>query len=204
MKKFAKIMFGMMVLSGLLLLVSCGESDDKTESGSLSEEETEDLLHLREEEKLARDVYLYAYDKYGIAIFQNISDSEQTHMGQVLDILQKYDLEDSADEKIGVFNNSDLQNLYDQLTAKVDTSEMDALVVGATIEDLDIKDISEFLDRTEKEDLTDMYESLMCGSRNHLRSFYSQITSDGGSYSPAYISQSEFDSIVNSDTESCN
>ena len=47
---------------------------------ALTDEEIEDLRFLREEEKLAHDVYLYAYEKHNIMIFQNISNSEQTHM----------------------------------------------------------------------------------------------------------------------------
>lgn len=64
---------------------------------------------------------------------------------------------------------------------------MDALIFGATIEDLGIKDISDFLQRTTKEDISAMYENLMRGSRNHPRSYYSQIITNNGSYSPVYI-----------------
>lgn len=203
MKNLIRLIPEFLILSGLLLLLNCDKKDEQTRSALLTEEEKKDLLQLREEEKLARDVYLYSYNKYGLSISINISNSEQTHMDQVLQILSDYDLEDPADEEVGIFNDEELQDLYDQLIAKVNVSEMDALIVGATIEDLDIKDIEFFLQRTTKEDLSNTYESLMCGSRNHLRSYYSRIVSDDGVYSPIYISQSEFDSIINSDMENC-
>jgi len=158
---------------------------------------------LREEEKLARDVYLYAYDKYGLNIFTNIAQSEQRHMDRVLTILTTYNIDDPASTERGVFNNSTLQNLYNILTAKVDSSMLDALIVGATIEDLDIKDIEEFKTRTTKNDILDMYDNLTCGSRNHLRSYYSQILANGGTYTPQYISQDEFEAIINSSKEQC-
>lgn len=197
MKNVIQLLLTLLILISMVSFLSC---DTNT---SLSDEEKEDLLQLREEEKLARDVYLYSYEKYGLSIFNNISDSEQTHMNRVLQILENYNLSDPAGSDTGVFNNQELQNLYNSLTARVDTSELEALLVGAEIEDLDIKDIQDFLQRTTKTDISNMYENLMCGSRNHLRSYYSQITTNGGSYSPKYISQSEFDSIITSDNENC-
>ncbi|MBK8348343.1 MAG: DUF2202 domain-containing protein [Saprospiraceae bacterium] len=49
-------------------------------------------MFLRQEEKLAHDVYVYAYDKYGITIFNNISNSEQTHINNMTDLLAKYNI----------------------------------------------------------------------------------------------------------------
>ena len=178
-------------------------NSDTTEPVPLTEEEKADLLVLREEEKLARDVYLYIYSKYGIIIFQNISNSEQRHMDKVLALLNKYGVPDPASGTEGIFNNQTLQDLYDQLTSKADESESDALNVGATIEDLDIKDIEDFMDRTEKSDVLAAYENLQCGSRNHLRSFYAEIGLLQGTYTPQYISQAEFDSIISTANEAC-
>jgi len=203
MKKAILLLSKIVIISGIILSLNCNKDDDQTESAVLTEEEKADLLQLREEEKLARDVYLYAYSKYGLTISQNISNSEQTHMDKVLQILTSYNLEDPANTQIGVFNDTELQTLYDQLIAKVDISLIEALKVGATIEDLDIKDIEDFLLRTTKADIISMYENLMCGSRNHLRSYYSQIVSNSGTYSPIYISQAEFDTIINSSNENC-
>lgn len=176
---------------------------DSTGVYELTDIEKEDLIHLREEEKLARDVYLYAYEKYNLNVSKNISNSEQTHMDQVLEILTNNNIEDLANKEIGVFNIGELQVLYNQLITKVDSSELHALIVGATIEDLDIKDIDEFIERATNEEVINMYEGLKCGSRNHMRSYYSQITAAGSSYSPSFISQEDFESIINSDKEKC-
>ena len=117
----------------------CSNDSDNQSSIPLTQAEIDDLKFLREEEKLARDVYLFSYDKYEAAIFNNISQSEQKHMNSVLSLMNKYGIPDSASTEIGVFNNSDLQSLYWSLTAQSDISLIEALKVGATIEDLDIK-----------------------------------------------------------------
>ena len=39
------------------------------------------LSYMREEEKLARDVYLALYEKWGIRTFLNIAKAEQQHNG---------------------------------------------------------------------------------------------------------------------------
>lgn len=169
----------------------------------LSTEEKKDLLTLREEEKLARDVYLYAFDKYRLKIFKNISNSEQTHMDRVLQILTLHNIADPSSRNIGVFNNEELQKLYNSLIKKVDISIEEALSVGATIEDLDIKDILEFKERTSNTEILNMYNHLECGSRNHLRAYYSNLKNHGINYTPQYISQLYFDEIVNSEKERC-
>ena len=191
------------VLMTLLALgfTSCSEDDSTTET--LTNTEKEDLLFLREEEKLARDVYLYAYDTYGLTISNNISQSEQMHMDEILALLNKYGLDDPALPTRGEFVNQELQTLYNQLTAQVDISELEALKVGATIEDLDIYDIEEFESNTDKNDLLDAYAKLRCGSRNHMRVYYSELSARGYTYEAQFISANELSDIVNSDRERC-
>ena len=195
MKKF----FLMTLLA--LVFTSCSEDDSITVT--LTNAEKEDLLTLREEEKLARDVYLYAYDTYGLAISNNISQSEQIHMDKILSLLNKYGIDDPALPNRGEFNNKTLQTLYDQLTAQVDISELEALKVGATIEDLDIYDIEEFETHTDKNDILDVYDKLKCGSRNHMRAYYGQLISRGYTYEAQFITATELSDIVNSDRERC-
>ena len=86
------------------------ESNSINFSG-LSDAEINSLVFMREEEKLARDVYLSLYDLWGLQIFQNIADSEQTHTDAVASLLEKYDIPDPADTSpAGVFVNPDLQS----------------------------------------------------------------------------------------------
>ena len=101
----------------------------------------------------------------------------------------------------GVFANDDLQALYDVLVATGESTQLNALWVGATIEDMDIFDIKHMLENTDKSDLVSVYENLMKGSRNHLRSFCGQLESSGEIYEAQYLEQSEVDSILNTARE---
>ena len=168
----------------------------------LSQAEQDGLLKMREEEKLARDVYLYLYDLWQNPVFSNISQSEQRHMDAIKTLLDKYGLTDPvADLGPGQFYSAEMQELYETLTAKGSESLEAALQVGATIEDLDIKDLEELLEATDNEDIEVVYQNLMKGSRNHLRSFGSQLASTGVNYKAQFLSQDEVDAIINSARE---
>ena len=165
----------------------------------LNDEEKAGLILMREEEKLARDVYVTLGEKWGLPMFSNIPRSEQIHSDAVKVLLDRYDLEDPIkDDATGAFTSSELFELYKNLVAKGSVSLMDALEVGATIEDLDIKDLNELLTKTDNEDIKVTYEFLNMGSRNHMRAFSRQINKRGGSYTPKYISSAEYDSILSS------
>ncbi len=211
MKNLKKMYFGIAVILPILfagsLVSSCtteGE-DDTTEQLTLTQQEKDMLIQMREEEKLARDVYDYLYTKYNnLYIFDNISNSEQMHMDEILTLLNKYNIPDPALPNPGEFSDQAIQDLYDQLTAAGDVSEIAALKVGATIEDLDIYDLEELSTQTNNQDILDVFAKLTCGSRNHMRGFYNQITGQGETYTPQFISQTEYDDIVNSPHERCN
>ncbi|MCB9224971.1 MAG: DUF2202 domain-containing protein [Crocinitomicaceae bacterium] len=185
-------------------LSSCSkEEGDQSELIGLSDEEKQDLMFLREEEKLARDVYLHSFDEYGVNIFKNIANSEQSHMDEMLSVITYFGLVDPAHSERGVFNDPELQELYNQLVTQSDISLVEAYKVGATIEDLDINDLNNCESRTSVSTILDAYEFLECGSRNHLRQYYGKLQEQGVSYAPQYISVDYFNSIVNSDKESC-
>lgn len=136
---------------------------------------TEQLTYLIEEEKLAHDVYQAMFDLWGSKVFGNILQSEQSHQSQVLTVMNTRDIEDPRSSKFGVFVNSDLQNLYDQLIAKGSKSAIDAYQVGVAIEELDIDDITKMLATAKDADVIAMMENLRKGSENHLRAFNNQI-----------------------------
>jgi hypothetical protein len=169
---------------------------------TLEEAELARILFIREEEKLAYDVYKTMFDKYGATVFQNIPNSELSHMESMLTIIKKYELVDPVDvNPRGIFKNTALQTLYNQLIEKGNISILSAYQVGALIEELDISDLTSSLAVTNNQDVRLVYDFLNKGSRNHLRSFYKNIKFSNGTYTPIYLSQSEFDSIVNSATE---
>ena len=164
---------------------------------NLTADEKEGLVIMREEEKLARDVYLTLYNKWGLSIFRNIASSEQTHTDSIRYLIERYNLTDPVtDETIGVFTNQTFQDLYTALVKQGEQSLIEALKVGATIEDLDIKDLQEFIEGTDNQDIITIYENLLRGSRNHMRSFDKQLTQNGGTYTAQYLEQAEIDKIL--------
>ena len=147
----------------------------------LSEVEAEGLSYMREEEKLARDVYLMLYEQWGIRIFQNIAGAEETHMSAVADLLERYGLPDPAvDAAVGVFANPELQALYDQLLDEGSQSLASALRVGALVEEVDIIDLETYISQTDNEDVLLVYQNLLKGSQNHLRAFTSTLEKQTG------------------------
>jgi len=148
---------------------------------TLTEEEIDGILWVREEEKLARDVYLTLYDMWGLQIFANIAESEQRHMDAMLRIIETYGLEDPAQDEIGVFTNPQLQELYNQLVEWGSQSLVDAILVGAYIEEVDIQDLQRLINITDNPDVVQTYQNLMGGSMNHLRAFaaeYERLTGE--------------------------
>ena len=168
---------------------------------ALNNIEIQDLKHMREEEKLARDVYLTLYEKWRLPVFKNISKSESWHMHMIKVLLDKYGLNDpvaKTGDRVGVFTNQKLQKLYYKLVNEGSKSVMNALKVGATIEDLDIKDLDEAINRTDNQDIKTVYANLRHGSENHMRAFVGLLRRYGGDYTPQFISQEEFNAIINS------
>jgi hypothetical protein len=171
-------------------------------TSELSSDVAEGLIFMREEEKLARDVYLYFYEKYNIPIFKNISKSESVHMKALKFLLDKYELEDPViDDAIGQFQNKELANLFNQLTKAGDVSLVEALKIGLTIEDLDIRDLMGYETSITNEDVIYVYDRLTRGSRNHLRAYNRLTLRNGGTYEAQFITQELFDEIINSPHE---
>ena len=163
-----------------------------------------DLVFLREEEKLARDVYLTLYDKWPLRPFKNISQAEQRHMDRIGQLLKDRKIKDPVvTDRRGVFSNAALAKLYTTLVAEGQTSETAALKVGAHIEELDIADIQRMRSHGPDAQVRAAYDSLECGSRNHLRAYTRQLSRRGVTYVPEHLSQAAFDAIIKAEHERC-
>lgn len=169
----------------------------------LSAAEKAGLIKMREEEKLARDVYRALYGKYKHLTFAQIARSEQQHMDAIKMLLSKYNLADPIKTgEAGVFTSPELQGLYHSLVAKGEKSLVDALQVGATIEDLDIKDLYDLLEQTDNQDIKMVYQNLAKGSRNHLRAYTYRLSLNNAAYKAQYLSSAQIDQITDRPQES--
>lgn len=171
------------------------------ETPALNDGELTVLIQMKEEEKLARDVYSVLYEKWGSQIFSRISVAEDRHMNAVIFLLKYYDSADTLIDEPGIFSDAEIQALYNELVTKGSVSVEEAMMTGALIEEMDIKDLTEALDIITNENIIRVFENLLKGSRNHLRAFNKQLTNLGLVYTPVYISQEEYDAIVNTPIE---
>jgi hypothetical protein len=141
--------------------------------------------------------------EHGLRIFANIAQSEQRHMNAVGVLIERYNMPDSVESnEVGVFTDSRIQLLYQELVANGKESLVAALQVGAAIEDLDIYDLENALAENDNADIEMVFGNLLAGSRNHLRAFVGQLESMGESFEPVYLDQASVDEILNSPWES--
>jgi hypothetical protein len=167
--------------------------------GGLSAEEKRDLLHMVEEEKLARDVYLYLHRKWGLSQFNSIARSEEQHVNAVLSLIQRYGLTDPiTGSQAGVFRNTGLANLYVDLIKRGSISAIEALRVGGLIEELDILDLENAINIAQQNDIRQVYKRIQRGSFNHLRSFSHALELVGQPYQPVKLTNDSFQTIVHS------
>lgn len=138
-----------------------------------SDEAAEGLKFMREEEKLARDIYQKLNERWNARVFSNITKSEQQHMDAIAVLLERYGIEDpAAGTDAGTFRNPELQTLYNTLLAKGTSSLKDAMEVGVLIEETDIEDLDiRSTAVAEGTDIAFVYSRLRQGSVNHLNAF---------------------------------
>ena len=197
MKTKLTIRKGILILLGMVFMIPTMSGENKMIISSLSFEERQALIYMREEEYLAYDVYTTLSKLYAKPIFSNISNSELRHTDLILSLLEKYKIDDPAANHItGKFMDPGLQSLYNTLVDKGSRSLLDGLIVGATIEDLDIFDLKNYLNSIDNEDITVAFNNLMRASRNHMRAFNNNIVSMDYKYTPQYLTTDEFNAII--------
>ena len=215
LKKVAHIVFSCLLLSSTALNARQGQGhgsqtgQTRQESANLcilppdtiettkTAVEQEKLQFMGEEEKLARDVYIYLNDRWNLNIFANISKAEQKHIDSVKQFLDAYQITDLSVMESGIFTNPDLQALYDTLIDKGSLTIIDALMVGALIEEVDIADLDTAISKTNDQAMIQMYQRLKDGSYNHLRAFVKQLSQQGiANYTAQKLTQTEVDAIL--------
>ena len=170
------IVAGLVFLAGVMSLGMVLQAGGRVQAASLTSSERSWLTYMREEEKLARDVYLVLYDRWHKPIFSNIAASEQRHMDAVRTLLVKYAVSDPAAGKgIGEFTNPVFRDLFVRLTQQGGASLQEALKVGVFIEETDIEDLNAAIAATTRPDIKRVYGNLLQGSWNHLAAFEANL-----------------------------
>lgn len=157
----------------------------------LSSDEIEGLQLMREEEKLAHDVYVHLHELYGDQPFCNISQAEERHTNAILYLMKKFEVVDEGSSVPGKFNNPQLQDLHDKLIALGSESREAAFAVGILIEETDIADLDDAISKTSNPDLIQVYKNLRRGSGNHLNAFQRNLSRVSSNPTKAYKAISE-------------
>lgn len=162
----------------------------------LTDTEKKGIQLMREEEKLAYDVYQVLYKKWELPVFKNISNSEARHIDAVGSLIDNFGLKDPIINQAGKFQNKELSDLYKTLTKKGSKSLIAALEVGAFIEEIDIQDLQDLIDQTSNETIQMVYGNLLRASGNHLLAFIRQLESRGATYTSIVLTESAFLEVV--------
>ena len=150
----------------------------------LTQDEIDTLLWMREEEKLARDVYIKMTEYYPANIFSNIAAAEQKHFDAIGRKLDQYGIADVALPGVGDFYNLDLQQMYEDFVGDGQVGYVEALFVGVAIEEADLVDLTLAIDETDSRPLKRTYSRLLIGSQHHLDSFIKLLEKEGIDYEP--------------------
>ncbi len=203
---FAATVLGSLMFTGSAIAGGNG-ARAVTSSTDLSSTEIANLQFMREEEKLARDVYLTLDGYWGTQskVFANIAESEQEHTSSVNYLIDRYDIDDPVlHDDIGLFTNPELQELYDTLVEKGAQSFIDGLYVGALIEEVDMEDIAAAISETDERPIILVYSNLLDGSENHLRAFVDVIEEQGLVYEAQVLAADEIEYILEATSDSGN
>lgn len=165
----------------------------------LSDTEINGILSLRQEEKVAYDVYTYMFGKYESKVFKNIADNEKSHMDKMKELIDQFNLSDPLEGKVdqkGVFSDKKMQALYDEMVMAGNYGLLDALRAAARFEETDIIDLRKNLASASNEAVINVYLNLESGSQDHLRLLVKYIKEEGISYKPSYLSKEDYDQIM--------
>lgn len=152
---------------------SPGPNRPAASPAALTADDAAALTVMRDEERMARDLYKAIANRYDQALpFANITTSEQRHFDAIGVLLDRYDLADPAAGKpAGTYANAEIQSLYDGWWKRAQTSLDEAYTVGVELETRDIADLKAFMADSEVAAVDRVLGHLLAGSENHLQAF---------------------------------
>jgi len=168
--------------SGVALLSSSAYATVQTSLASgLTAEQKDMLFFIYQEEKVARDVYIYLGELYPEeSTFASIQLSEQRHMDAAQQLCINYGIDvsmvDESESACGEFSVDYLQELYETCINLGESELVEALKVGKLVEETDIGTLTESIESMDMpDDIIRTYEILREGSYNHLESYEAAI-----------------------------
>lgn len=170
----------------------------------LGADEQRDLQRIREQRKLARDLYWDLAKHWGSLVLVRLGAAEQTHLNTLDTLLDHYGLSDPvAGHAVGESGDPKFQALHVQIVEVGHRSEMAASQAGLLVEEMSLSDLAAARARTRQPEIAAVYDDLLRNSRNHLRALFRQMQRFEGEYVPQSLSLSDFEAIVWTQPEPC-
>lgn len=162
------------------------------------------LCKMYEEEKMSYDLYTEYYNRWGLEVFNNVRESELIHTQRISELIEKHCV---SQEKFvynnlpGVYNNKEVQKLYDEYTVKGCISDISALMTAALMEETDIYELRSRMSLFTDDYVIRVLTQLEKASQNHLIAFVKDLKKSGVEYTPKVLSKKDYDSIINFNKE---
>lgn len=184
-----------LILPAFLLLALSGFIPANS-TNNLSDEEEAGTRYMREEEKMAHDVYVFLLEKWDLPAFDHISNAETRHFSAMGFLVENFGIDDPAQAETGKFQNAKIAQLDNSMTEQGSKSLIDALKAGAYIEEVDIADLRQYIDQTDNEQIKGVYQNLLWASGNHIRAFTRQLAGRGENYTPVVLDADVYAEII--------
>lgn len=185
----------MKILSLIICITTFSLSIGFTQVDELTVRDVDDLNYLYDEERLAHDIYIELADKWELSIFENIAKSEKRHFEYLLVIYEKYGIPVPKTFD-GFYNYPELNIMYDRFFEGGTMTLESSLTLAANFEEYDIADLERYLKHTQNVDLILVYNSLLEGSKNHLRAIHRNLKKHGFDYEPIFLERRHFRQIM--------
>ncbi len=155
------------------------------------------LLHMREEEKLARDLYLDFSEYWKLPLFAKTARAEQRHMLTTGLMIELFGLEDPiTDDGRGLFSDPAWSTLYAELSARGGLSIEEALGAAGWVEEADIVDLTEALEQSSDPALIRTFDHLLRGSVSHLRAVVKALAKRGVGYEAQLLDPDRLEGLL--------
>jgi hypothetical protein len=164
-------------------------------TADLTADEIEFIFAVREDEKIARDLYISFFGKFGLKPFENIGKAEDNHIKATEKLFDYYEIDYPALSGNGKFENAIRQKLFDSLLLKVNT-ELDAFKVMAVLEESNIVEYGAVIKTVVNPNIKMVIENLAKASANHFKAAIRQITALGGTYTPEFLTQEQYRAVI--------
>jgi hypothetical protein len=154
-----------------------------------------DLVFGVEEERMSHDLYVAAFERWGVGAFDRISQAETRHEAAFVQLAASVNVALPPAVR-GVYATAELQSMYQQLLALVNESAPAALRAGALVEETDIVELRRMIAVVQDDRTREVLAHLEAASGRHLRAFARNLERYGESYQPQVLSAADFAAVI--------